>query len=319
MTDVNADCGPCGPTGTAGTSPKASGARRWASRPAARSRRPRRSIDPRRVRASAGVWRPARSGRGWRTAPGLAARRRRQPTGIRVGRRLPGGAHPLLRHHFAAIGARASGRWSSWRRVWTPARSGWTGRRAHVIFEIDQPKVLSYKTLTLAGHGVGATADCRPVAVDLRDDWAAALIDAGFDPHRTDRLAGRGAAAVPAVRRAGPVVRHRHRAERAGQPDRRRSLRLDDERASPRSAARPRRAAGRSERMGTGGIDVGELTVSRRRPCGGRATGWRSTAGGPPPRAETRWRDWAARCRRIWPPRPTTSDLSAHIVTAEHR
>ncbi len=53
-----------------------------------------------------------------------------------------------------------------------------------VIFEIDQPKVLSYKTLTLAGHAVGPRADYRPVAVDLRDDWAAALIGAGFDQHR---------------------------------------------------------------------------------------------------------------------------------------
>ena len=53
-----------------------------------------------------------------------------------------------------------------------------------VIFEIDQPKVLSYKTLTLQGHAVTPRAAYRPVAVDLRDDWAAALIAAGFDPHR---------------------------------------------------------------------------------------------------------------------------------------
>ncbi len=53
-----------------------------------------------------------------------------------------------------------------------------------VIFEIDQPKVLSYKALTLQGHAVAPRAAYRPVAVDLRDDWAAALIAAGFDPHR---------------------------------------------------------------------------------------------------------------------------------------
>ena len=50
-----------------------------------------------------------------------------------------------------------------------------------VIFEIDQPKVLSYKTLTLQGHAVAPRAAYRPVAVDLRDDWAAALVAAGFD------------------------------------------------------------------------------------------------------------------------------------------
>ena len=53
-----------------------------------------------------------------------------------------------------------------------------------MIFEIDQPKVLSYKALTLEGHAVAPRAAYRPVAVDLRDDWAAALIAAGFDQHR---------------------------------------------------------------------------------------------------------------------------------------
>ncbi|NVN50692.1 class I SAM-dependent methyltransferase [Mycolicibacterium hippocampi] len=49
------------------------------------------------------------------------------------------------------------------------------------VFEIDQPKVLDYKSATLARHGVDPTADRREVAVDLRQDWPAALVDAGFD------------------------------------------------------------------------------------------------------------------------------------------
>ena len=53
-----------------------------------------------------------------------------------------------------------------------------------VVFEIDQPKVLEYKSATLAEHGVRPTADCREVAVDLRQDWPAALKAAGFDPAR---------------------------------------------------------------------------------------------------------------------------------------
>lgn len=49
------------------------------------------------------------------------------------------------------------------------------------VYEIDQPKVLEYKTETLQQHGAAPTADRRPVPVDLRDDWPAALAAAGFD------------------------------------------------------------------------------------------------------------------------------------------
>ena len=49
------------------------------------------------------------------------------------------------------------------------------------VFEIDQPKVLEYKTSTLDAHGADPRAHRVPVAVDLRDDWPAALTDAGFD------------------------------------------------------------------------------------------------------------------------------------------
>jgi methyltransferase (TIGR00027 family) len=50
------------------------------------------------------------------------------------------------------------------------------------VFEIDQPKVLEYKTSTLNAHGADPRARRIPVAVDLRDDWPAALTGAGFDP-----------------------------------------------------------------------------------------------------------------------------------------
>jgi methyltransferase (TIGR00027 family) len=49
------------------------------------------------------------------------------------------------------------------------------------VYEIDQPKVLEYKTGTLESAGAAPTATRRAVAVDLRDDWAAALTAAGFD------------------------------------------------------------------------------------------------------------------------------------------
>ncbi len=49
------------------------------------------------------------------------------------------------------------------------------------VYEIDQPQVLEYKTGILQQHGAAPTASRRPVAVDLRDDWPAALAAAGFD------------------------------------------------------------------------------------------------------------------------------------------
>jgi methyltransferase (TIGR00027 family) len=53
-----------------------------------------------------------------------------------------------------------------------------------VVYEIDLPKVLEYKTETLASHGAEPAADRRPVPVDLRHDWPKALRDAGFDAER---------------------------------------------------------------------------------------------------------------------------------------
>lgn len=49
------------------------------------------------------------------------------------------------------------------------------------VYEIDQPKVLQYKTSVLESAGVTPRAVRQPVAVDLRDDWPAALDAAGFD------------------------------------------------------------------------------------------------------------------------------------------
>ncbi|MGC2654183.1 MAG: class I SAM-dependent methyltransferase [Mycobacterium sp.] len=52
------------------------------------------------------------------------------------------------------------------------------------IFEIDQPSVIEFKTATLAQLGAAPTAERRALAVDLRDDWPKALLDAGFDTNR---------------------------------------------------------------------------------------------------------------------------------------
>ncbi|MBW0014628.1 class I SAM-dependent methyltransferase [Mycobacterium sp.] len=48
------------------------------------------------------------------------------------------------------------------------------------IFELDRPQVLDFKREVLSGHGAQPRADRREIAVDLREDWAAALRDSGF-------------------------------------------------------------------------------------------------------------------------------------------
>ena len=50
-----------------------------------------------------------------------------------------------------------------------------------VVYEIDQPRVIDFKTTTLAGLGAEPTAQRRTVAIDLRDDWPTALRDSGFN------------------------------------------------------------------------------------------------------------------------------------------
>jgi len=51
-----------------------------------------------------------------------------------------------------------------------------------VVYEVDMPQVTDFKTSTLRSLGAEPTVERRTVAVDLRDDWPAALWAAGFDP-----------------------------------------------------------------------------------------------------------------------------------------
>ena len=50
-----------------------------------------------------------------------------------------------------------------------------------VVYEVDQPEVIDFKSRTLADLGAQPTADRRTVAIDLREDWPKALCDSGFD------------------------------------------------------------------------------------------------------------------------------------------
>jgi methyltransferase (TIGR00027 family) len=51
-----------------------------------------------------------------------------------------------------------------------------------VVYEVDQPEVIQFKTTTLDGIGATPTATHRTVPIDLREDWPKALKDNGFDP-----------------------------------------------------------------------------------------------------------------------------------------
>ncbi|MFL0239862.1 class I SAM-dependent methyltransferase [Mycobacterium sp. SMC-18] len=51
-----------------------------------------------------------------------------------------------------------------------------------VVYEIDQPEVIAAKTGTMAQIGATPTCERRTVAIDLREDWPAALRATGFDP-----------------------------------------------------------------------------------------------------------------------------------------
>lgn len=50
-----------------------------------------------------------------------------------------------------------------------------------VVFELDQPEVIGAKSAAMTDLGAVPSCDRRTVAIDLRDDWPAALRAAGFD------------------------------------------------------------------------------------------------------------------------------------------
>lgn len=60
----------------------------------------------------------------------------------------------------------------SWRLPWPDGTT---------VYELDQPRVLEFKLSTLQEHGAQPTCNRVAVPVDLRQDWPAALRQAGFD------------------------------------------------------------------------------------------------------------------------------------------
>ncbi len=60
----------------------------------------------------------------------------------------------------------------SWRLPWPDGTT---------VYELDQPRVLEFKSSTLAEHGAEPACNRVAVPVDLRHDWPTALQQAGFD------------------------------------------------------------------------------------------------------------------------------------------
>ena len=71
-----------------------------------------------------------------------------------------------------------------------PYRLAWPA--GTVVYEVDQPQVIEFKTRSLADLSAAPTAERRVVAVDLRDDWPAALRNAGFDPSQPTAWSAEG-------------------------------------------------------------------------------------------------------------------------------
>jgi methyltransferase (TIGR00027 family) len=60
-----------------------------------------------------------------------------------------------------------------------PYRLSWPS--ASVVYEVDQPEVVEFKSVTMSALGAAPAADRRTVSIDLREDWPAALRRSGFD------------------------------------------------------------------------------------------------------------------------------------------
>jgi methyltransferase (TIGR00027 family) len=61
-----------------------------------------------------------------------------------------------------------------------------------VVYELDQPKVLDFKSNTLREHGAQPTARLVNVPIDLRQDWPKALREHGFDASRPTAWSAEG-------------------------------------------------------------------------------------------------------------------------------
>ncbi len=61
-----------------------------------------------------------------------------------------------------------------------------------IVYEVDQPQVIEFKTETMAGLGAEPIAERRTVSIDLREDWPTALREHGFDDTKPSAWSAEG-------------------------------------------------------------------------------------------------------------------------------
>lgn len=61
-----------------------------------------------------------------------------------------------------------------------------------VVYELDQPQVLGFKSAALREHGAEPAARLVNVPIDLRQDWPKALQENGFDPKQPSAWSAEG-------------------------------------------------------------------------------------------------------------------------------
>ncbi len=61
-----------------------------------------------------------------------------------------------------------------------------------VVYEVDQPKVVDFKSTAMSNLGAAPTADRRTVSIDLREDWPEALRRSGFDTNQPTSWSAEG-------------------------------------------------------------------------------------------------------------------------------
>jgi methyltransferase (TIGR00027 family) len=61
-----------------------------------------------------------------------------------------------------------------------------------VVYEVDQPKVVEFKSETMARLGATPRTERRTVSIDLRDDWPTALRESGFDESKPSAWSAEG-------------------------------------------------------------------------------------------------------------------------------
>jgi methyltransferase (TIGR00027 family) len=124
--------------------------------------------------------------RGWRLPPAHMVQRIRAISGYAASRTkwfdeffIAAGANGIEQAVILAAGLDAR----AWRLPWVDGS---------VVYEIDQPKVLKFKTETLRAHDAAPAARYVAVPVDLRNDWPKALREAGFEPDEPTAWAAEG-------------------------------------------------------------------------------------------------------------------------------